>query len=288
MVEVRTCNAGVRVRFLPGAPVQDVFLKINSCMKIRELFESKLPDIVYHGTASANLSNIMKHGLKPKLNKWLYSNPYQHSTGGPKLQPGEKQKDLADLSTTVSFERAKRYAEQGGSTGWGNVPAVVLAFKPLPSDMIEFDGYDQTEVIFKNVIAPERLEIVWPERLTTKKDVLLGKAAEKKAYGATKTAQVKQINQQLKAAGSGFRIKSSSASTPRIYVIFSSATPLTYVSKFSGDVLTDEGPWRLVNTDIDSGEFEQFLKRELARPFTTTEYQKMKDYIKAAFPNDVV
>lgn len=256
-------------------------------MRIYEIFESTttLPDKVYHGTASANLSNIMKHGLKPRLNKWFYSNSYQNP-GAPRyrLQPGEKMKDLADLSTTSDFERAKEYAEQGGSTGWGNVPGVVLAFKPLPSDVIEFEGFDTTELVFKNAIAPERLEIVWPERLMNKKPAMLDKAAEKKMYSANKTAQVKEINKKLKAANSGFRIKSTSPHTMRAKVVFDSKTPLTYINKRSGELMSDQGPWNLVNTDIDSQEFQNFLKQELSKPLNTQKYYVMTNYVNSLFP----
>ena len=256
-------------------------------MRIHEILESTtaLPDIVYHGTASANLSNIMKHGLKPRLNKWYYSNSYQNP-GEPryKLQPGEKMKDLADLSTTVSFERAKEYAEQGGSTGWGNVPGVVVAFKPLPTDVIEFEGFDSTELIFKNVISPDRLEIVWPERLKNKESALIDKAAEKKMYSANKTAQVKEINKKLKAANSGFRVKSTSPHTPRVKVVFDPKTPLTYINKRSGQSMSEQGPWNVANTDINSQEFQKFLKQELSKPLNTQEYYVMTDYVNSLFP----
>lgn len=257
-------------------------------MKISELLESKLPDIVYHGTASSNLSNIMKNGLKPKLNKWFYSNKYQQSgSSGYKLKPEERMKDLADLSTTVSLERAIKYAKQGGSTGWGNVPSVVLAFKPLPSDVIEFDGFDSTEIIFKNVISPERLEIVWPEKLTGKKDALLGKAAEKKEFGSAKTLKIKEINKQLKSVGSGFSIKSTSPNTARIKLFYNSETPLISILR-TGEKLPVDMPWSNLNTDIDSEEFKNFLQKELSNPFTTTDYLKFKNYLKSSFSKFVV
>lgn len=256
-------------------------------MRIHELFESKLPDIVYHGTPSANLSNVMKVGLKPKLNKWLYSNNYQHSGAGRyKLEPGETLKDLADLSTTTSLDRAIEYAKQGGSTGWGNVPGAVVAFKPLPTDIIEFGGYDGEEIVFKNAIAPERLEIVWPEKLTSKKDLLIKKGMEKKEFGANKTAQIKDVNKQLKAAGSGFRIKSLSSNTPRVAIIFSSTTPLSYFDNYSKQTTYSEGPWHPTNANIGSPEFDRFLQRELTEPFTTTEYLKMVSYAETAFPRN--
>lgn len=253
-------------------------------MRIRELFESTLPTMVYHGTASENLSNIMKHGLKPKMNKWFYSNKYQ---GGSdyKLQPGETQAELADLSTTTNLKQAIMYAEQGGSTGWGGKPGAVVAFKPLPSDRMEQGGFDANEIIFKNVIAPERLEIVWPERLATKKSALLQKAAEKKAYGADKTAQVKEVNKQLKAAGSGFRIKSGSSTTPRIVLVFSSAVPMTYTDSYTGREASESGPWGVLNTNIGTDAFDKFIAQETSRPLKTTNLHDMKKYAWAAFPD---
>ena len=255
-------------------------------MRIHELIETTnpLPDLVYHGTASKNLSKIMRNGLKPKLNKWFYSNNYQSGANGPyRLQPGEKLKDLADLSTTPDFEKALAYAKQGGSTGWGDTPGVVLAFKPLPTDIIVFGGFEEHELVFKNVIAPERLEIVWPERLKSKKEELLAKASEKKAFGATKTDQVKAINKQLKAVNSEFRIKSLSPTTPRVAIILSLDNPLSYI--FRGQESFDRGTRTIVNTNIDSHEFNNWLKQALTTHFTPTKYDELHQYVRNFFPN---
>lgn len=214
------------------------------------IVESKMPKVVYHGTASANLANIMKHGIKPKLNRYAYANR-QHGGGVnllPKLAPGERRSDLETISTSVNFDNSLEYARLGGSTGSGS-PGVVVAFKPLPSDRFEVTGMPG-EVIFRNAISPDRLKIVWPDRLVGKEKELAQRAEQKKQFGASKTEQIKTINRQLKAAGSLIRIKSTNANTPRIAIWFQDP----------------DNPVQVGNTNIDDQNFAVFLKKELANP----------------------
>ena len=75
----------------------------------------------YHGTASGNLSKILRSGLQPRINKWFHNNKYQHSV--TKFAPGERKANL-DLSTTNDLDHAIMYASQGGSTGWGDTTVV--------------------------------------------------------------------------------------------------------------------------------------------------------------------
>lgn len=214
------------------------------------LVESQIPDVVYHGTASANLANIMKHGIKPKLNRYAYAN---RAHGGgvnllPKLAPGERRSDLETISTSVNFDNSLEYAKLGGSTGSGS-PGVVLAFRPLPSDNFEVTGMPG-EVVFRNAISPDRLQIVWPRRLAGKETQLAQKAEKKKQSAAEKTQQIKSINQQLKAAGSSIRIKSTNPNTARIAIWF----------------MDPDNPVQVGNTNIDDQNFAVFLKKELANP----------------------
>jgi hypothetical protein len=214
------------------------------------LVESKIPAVVYHGTASTNLTNIMKHGIKPKLNRYEYSNR-MHGGGferGLELEPGERRSDLETISTSVNFDNSLEYAKLGGSTGSGS-PGVVIAFKPLPSDSFEATGMPG-EVIFRNAISPDRLQIVWPKRLVGKERELAQRAEQKKQAGAAKTEQIKTINKQLKTAGSFIRIKSTNANTPRIAIWFMDPTD----------------PVQVGNTNIDDQNFAVFLQRELANP----------------------
>jgi predicted chitinase len=214
------------------------------------IVESKIPDVVYHGTASANLTNIMKHGIKPKLNRYAYSNR-QHGGGiatGLELEPGKRRSDLETISTSVNFDNSLEYAKLGGSTGSGS-PGVELAFRPLPSDSFEETGMPG-EVVFRNAISPDRLQIVWPQRLAGKEKQLAQKAEKKKQSGAEKTQQIKSINQQLKAAGSSIRIKSTNPNTARIAIWF----------------MDPDNPVQVGNTNIDDQNFAVFLKKELANP----------------------
>ena len=181
-----------------------------------------LPPILYHGTSRKNLHAIMKDGLKPKLNKWLYLNKHQRQhpnyPGYMPPTPEEKARDTV-VSTTTSINHAKGYAEMGGSTGRRTPEtvrdAVVLAFKPLPTDKIGVEkGYD-ADIVFYNTITPDRLQIVYPERLIGKEQYFIGKGEVLTDFNAEKSAKMKEINKQLKAAGSLARIKSYKYAKPR-------------------------------------------------------------------------
>ena len=123
---------------------------------------------VYHGTKQELLSKIMKHGLVPQINRYA-TTPDSFGSGRQETWSKEELTDITAVSTTTNINEAKNYAEWGGSTGDTDheVPGVVLAFTPLPTDKVKNEGYtgSKTEWSFYNVISPGRLLIVWPKNL---------------------------------------------------------------------------------------------------------------------------
>jgi hypothetical protein len=211
---------------------------------------------VYHGTSTEKISKIMRHGLLPRPNKWIHNNRWHGAV--TKFKPGER-KEVAELSTTTQIDKAKQYAAQGGSTGWstGN-GGVIFQFEIVGDDIVSEIGYDENEVVFKNKISPERLKIVFPDRLVGKEKELLGKAGATKSNSLSKTAKIKKINQELKAAGSTSFIRSVSANTPRIKII----GPASHL---------------LHSMNMGTPEFDSWIQRELKKPTTPEDVQQYYD-----------
>lgn len=210
---------------------------------------------VFHGTSSANLSKIMRNGLEPRVNKWIHNNPYQHSV--TKFAPGER-KAASELSTTKDLERAISYAGQGGSTGWGDkTGGVVVSFVLADTDMVSEIGYDETEIVIKNKISPNRLTIVYPDRLIGKEQDYLEKADKSRSSAAIKNEKIKKINKSLKDAGSFSSIKSLNPRTPRIAVVGPAKSFLGFK-----------------NLDLDTTEFNAWLQNELKTPTTPADEEE--------------
>jgi|GEM_PF-3604178 len=233
--------------------------------------ESKLTGtVVYHGTPSSNLTKIMRNGLGPRPNKWIHNNRYQGSV--TKFAPGER-KEVAELSTTTELDNAKGYAAQGGSVGWGfGGPGVVVGFKILDNDIVSTSGFDVDEIVFKNIISPDRLKIVFPERLVGKESRYHEKAKEFKSNSSAKAEKIKKINKLLKNAGSTSTVNSMNANTPRVRFTGPAREILRWV-------------YHIGNLDLDTPEFEKCLKRELQNPSTEADVKAFWDNKMAEFRN---
>ena len=202
----------------------------------------------YHGTTSSNLSKILRNGLQPRPNKWFHSNKYQHSI--TKFAPN-KRKEASELSTTDDLDKAKSYALQGGSTGWGDeTGGVVLGFTVVDSDMVCLNGFDTNETVFKNKITPDRLKIVYPTRLVGKEPEYKEKSDQANLKNIDKLAQLKEINKKLKAAGSDITVKSLNPRSARV------------------TLYKDGARFGMNNYDVGTPEFNTWLEREISDPLT--------------------
>ena len=244
---------------------KDEQLKKVGFVQMPKDYNSKpVPNIIYHGTTRRNLHSIMKDGLKPKLNKWKYYNrwqgqhPSQKSTYDPPT-PEEKKQDTA-ISATSELETALGYANQGGSVGYSSdqskKDAVVLAWKPLTTDKIGNESGPDGELVFYSVIAPNRLKIVYPERLVGKEQEFLSKGATLTDFNTIKSNKMKEINQQLKKAGSPNRIKSYRYSSPK-WDVFA-------VDTSNNDRRPEDWPGDIISPTIElnSQEFDNWLKNQ--------------------------
>lgn len=230
-------------------------------MRVKDIITENLeiPKLVYHGTTRRNLHSIMKDGLKPKLNKWMFRNRWQGQyPGSPNYDPPTPEEKAAEtaISVTGNFEHARSYAEMGGSVGWRTDQterdAVVLAFRPLPTDKTATEIGHDADFRFYNIITPDRLKIVYPERLIGREQDFISKGNVLSDFNAEKSARMKAINQQLKQAGATARIKSYKYSKPRWDVY---AEPST--ADWPGTIQTGGV------VDITSTEFETWLTNQL-------------------------
>lgn len=224
---------------------------------------SPVPNVVYHGTTRKNLHSIMKDGLKPKLNKWKYYNRWQgqHPSQSTydKPSPEEKKTDTV-ISTTSDLETALGYAKMGGSTGWKTdqteKDAVVLSWRPLPTDKIGDKLGPDADILFYNTISPDRLKIMYPESLVGKEQQFITKGATLTDFNTEKDNKIKEINKQLKNAGSTYRIKSYKYSKPRwdVFAIdpVKNETPIDW----PGDIINP-------TIELTSPEFNNWLKQQL-------------------------
>jgi len=224
-----------------------------------------VPKIVYHGTMRNNLSSIMKDGLKPKLNKWLYFNRWhgRHPSNPNYIPPTPEQK-LRDttLSVTDDIEDAFDWAVTGGGraerTPERTRDVVVLAFEPVASDKPGGEEGMAGELVFRNTISPNRLKIVYPEKLKGKEKEFLEKGATLTDFTAEKSAKMKEVNKQLKQAGSSYRIKSYKYAKPR-WDVFA-------VDNEKGGFPPDLPLDRITRTILmNSPEFDQWLKKQLSK-----------------------
>ena len=206
--------------------------------------DADLPPIVYHGTATKNLTNILRQGLKPRRNRWLT---------GPSRQFGRDVSDIKPvLSTIPSLDVAIQFANQGGSTGWEAGGGVVLGFKPLPTDKVNIGGYLDGEIEFYNTIAPERLFIAWPEDMKGKLADKLASAQELNVKKADKAQLVKDTNKQLKSMGSIYRVKNiGTPNKMRVRVFRQHETVPNYLEPMNYHGIPD--------MDITSPEFQTWL-----------------------------
>lgn len=206
--------------------------------------DEDLPPIVYHGTDTKNLTNILRQGLKPRRNRWL---------SGPSRQ---FQRDVSDikpvLSTIPSLDVAIQFANQGGSTGWETGGGVVLGFRPLPTDKVHIGGYLDGEIEFHNTIAPERLFIAWPDDMKGKLADKLAAAQELNVRKADKSQLVKDTNKQLKSMGSIYRVKNiGTPNKMRVRVFRQHETVPNYLEPMNYHGIPD--------MDITSPEFQTWL-----------------------------
>jgi hypothetical protein len=250
--------------------------------------DKQLPDIIYHGTPSKNLTNILRRGLQPRYNKW--------ETQQYKLYTPQNAKRSADdqpvLSTTPDLDLAIQYAQQGGSTGvgqWEGERNIVLAFKPLPTDKYRVGGHMAShEIEFYNTISPDRLSIVWPEaargKLTPER---MAAAQSLNTKQASKTELVKAANKHLQKIGSPLKIASiGTANRPRIRVKIKN-TPGTpwYSSDYRTPYIDfvnynpERNSWDPVEFDITSTEFQNWLSQQTATPPITD--KKVEDQSRA-------
>mgnify|MGYP003334708955 CR=1 FL=1 len=229
----------------------------------------ELPNLLYHGTSRRRLHGIMKDGLKPKLNKWKWLNMYQGQyPGRPGYVPPTPEQKAEDtvISATKSFDHALSYAQAGGSTGWRSDndkrDAVVLAFKPLPSDKLAPTmGYD-ADYRFYNKITPDRLKIVYPERLVGQEQHFITKGQTLTDANAKKAAMMKEINKKLKQAGSIARIASHSYGQPRWDVYLKQGQQQIK----DWPAMTPHGTPDVV--DMTSPAFQTWLTNQLRNPTT--------------------
>lgn len=223
-----------------------------------------VPNVVYHGTTRNNLHSIMKDGLKPKLNKWKYYNRWQGQHPSQptydKPSPEEKKADTV-ISATSGFETALGYAKMGGSTGYRTDQteknAVVLSWRPLPTDKIGDNLGPDADTMFYNTISPDRLKIVYPESLVGKEQQFITKGATLTDFNTEKANKIKEINKQLKNAGSPHRIKSYKYKKPR-WDVFA-------VDTSNNDNRPDDWPGDVISPTIElnSTEFNNWLQKQL-------------------------
>lgn len=224
-----------------------------------------VPKIVYHGTMRNNLHAIMKDGLKPKLNKWKWLNRHQGMhPSNPNYIPPSPEEKLRDttLSVTDDIEDAFDWAVTGGGRSERSAErardVVVLAFEPIASDKPGGEQGMAGELVFRNTISPDRLKIVYPEKLKGKEKEFLEKGAKLTDFTAEKSAKMKEVNKQLKQAGSPYRIKSYKYAKPR-WDVFA-------IDNETGRLATDLPVDRNTNTIlINSPEFDQWLKKQLSK-----------------------
>lgn len=224
-----------------------------------------VPKIVYHGTMRANLHAIMKDGLKPKLNKWKYYNRWhgQHPSN-PNFIPPTPEEKLRDttLSVTDDIEDAFDWAVTGGGRAERSPErtrdVVVLAFAPVASDKPAAEEGMAGELVFRNTISPNRLKIVYPEKLKGKENQFLEKGATLTDFTAEKSAKMKEVNKQLKQAGSPYRIKSYKYAKPR-WDVFA-------VDDTKGGLAPDWPNANAVNKvlPMNTPEFDQWLRKQLS------------------------
>jgi hypothetical protein len=225
-----------------------------------------VPKVVYHGTMRTNLHSIMKDGLKPKLNKWKWLNRWQgmHPSNPNYIPPSPEQK-LRDttLSVTDDIQDAFDWAVTAGGRGERSAErekgVVVLAFEPLPSDKVGGEEGMAGELVFRNTISPDRLKIVYPEKLKGKEQEFVDKGAALSDFSAEKSNKMKEVNKQLKQAGSPYRIKSYKYAKPR-WDVFA-------IDDTTGKLAPD---WPNANTvdkvlPMNTPEFDRWFKKQLVK-----------------------
>jgi len=224
---------------------------------------TQLPDMVYHGTKRGNLPSITRSGLRPRLNKWMWNNSWHNQAPG---RPGysapsaeQKAQDTV-VSTVGDLESALAYAKLGGSTGWGGDTGLVLAFKPLPTDKFVFGGYDGGEIVFYNVISPDRLKIVYPENLAGKEQQYVQRGQDVTEFTKEKFKKIADINKQLRKVGSQFKVHSYR---------YTSINPAIFITKTTDgvhsviDINGNKDYFAKKETTLDSEDFKQWLAQQL-------------------------
>lgn len=151
--------------------------------------------VLYHGTIDKNIIGIMKYGLVPRYNRWetKYGGDPKNSVKGIFVTP--------NLDDAISFSTNGSLSSNGG---------VVLSFTLLPSDTVGGEQFFDNELVIKNPISPDRLQIAWPKE----KAAALDKRRVQAQNSIDKTAIIRQINKLTKPLG--FSCKSGSKATMRI------------------------------------------------------------------------
>lgn len=188
--------------------------------------------IVYHGTSTKYIQNILKVGLVPKPNKWYA----KYETGTARAQ---HLKELPkELYATPNFNDAMSFARD--TCFYGGNP-IVLEFELLSSDKVEYEKQFSEEIVILNRVLPSRITIKYPA------DFNISKVRNNIDASKIKTVKITKINKILKPVNIIFR--SGSKTTDRILVYINDDKTYSY-SLLLGDL----------KRAIDTNKFDHITK----------------------------